>query len=380
MSDRDTGAADDRAPDDRETSADGTAGSDADGPSEEATDGVVGDAVSDVDLATEDGEPPESDADAPTPEDEAERREARTVPATDGGNGDAGLGEDAAAPDVDESRVFDSLRDEYGPTDFEDIEPEVERQFPGEVDFDHLVTGDVDLVEADGDEPWHPAEESADPDGGAATSDLASGDGSAVGADADSSVAALVRDIRSGAAADSEVEALREALEVEAPRHMDVRLRHVQSRIDDLAAYIETLETFIDEEGTPIQILEQTRDRLENLDGQLDVVKTGLVNARTERQSIEDRLAAVEEQVDAGAGAEHFEAELTQLRQRVDDLAEAVEDGDDATADEVAELRADLADALAERRDLRESVAAVREEQERIREVFESIAGEFSGH
>lgn len=248
-------------------------------------------------------------------------RAAREVDPPDPDEGDASRVPWRAA-EVVEGREFEEFRDE------------VDRAFPeDEVTFDELVSlSPEELSERSGGDPaddtaWdeafgpdEDAEREADRD-----------DGPADGPDGEPEdlLARLVDALASREPTEREREHLRAALGVDAPNSTEVRVRHLQSRLADLEAYVDAIEAFIDERGTARELLE----RLE---------------ARVDSQS--DELAT------------HAET-AAELEARVDDLHRRVETTDSRVSE--AESRLD---------DLEDRTATVEASQRWMREAFAAAA------
>ncbi|WP_416841576.1 hypothetical protein [Haloferax sp. DFSO52] len=151
--------------------------------------------------------------------------------------------------------------------------------------------------------------------------------------DDDSLVDALVTELSTRDLSEDERTVIREALGVSAPTSVDVRLRHVQNRVDDLAAYTTALESFLDENGTAEQVLddlqtetESMRDDIERLESALTASKEAIKIVEQQVTELEDRMvdeATFEERLDELDGQFVSESELdAQLTDLSDDLAE----------------------------------------------------------
>jgi predicted nucleic acid-binding Zn-ribbon protein len=157
----------------------------------------------------------------------------------------------------------------------------------------------------------------------------------------------FVNQLRSGAVSDDEIEALREALGIQARRSTEARIEHVESRLTEFDAYVEALEAFIDENGTADEAIadleatvDELNDRIASLENELEDVREQQATMRETVDDHDDELSAVEERTDA-------------LETRIEDLDSTTADQDSRIEDleeDQRELRSELED---DRRDLR---------------------------
>ncbi|WP_411966337.1 hypothetical protein [Haloferax sp. YSMS24] len=150
--------------------------------------------------------------------------------------------------------------------------------------------------------------------------------------DDESIVDALVTELSERDLSDDERAVLREALGPSERTSVDVRLRHVQNRVDDLSAYIEALESFLDENGTAEQVLddlqsesEAMRDDIDDLEAAVTASQEALTVVERQVQALEDRMvdeATFEERLDELDGKLVSESELEgELDELTDELA-----------------------------------------------------------
>lgn len=134
----------------------------------------------------------------------------------------------------------------------------------------------------------------------------------------------LVDQLESADAEDDDVETLREYLMPESQKSMDVRMQHIQSRMDDLAAYTEALEGLIDEHGTATEFMSKMESDIDDVSTEIEAVRSETTTAETERQEIRDRLSGVEstiEEVD-----DDLRARLDNLYEELDSIRESIEE------------------------------------------------------
>mgnify|MGYP000085473457 CR=1 FL=1 len=155
--------------------------------------------------------------------------------------------------------------------------------------------------------------------------------------------------------------AFRDALGVETgeddhSKSTDVRLRHVQSRVDDLAAYTHTLEEAIDQHGPPAEVLSDLKSETEAL--------------REDVTTLREEQAATREQVDELAETtESLRTELAEAGERRDARLDGVESDVDGVA----------TDLRATRDELNAELDDVREELDALQEMRESLTAAFGG-
>lgn len=109
-------------------------------------------------------------------------------------------------------------------------------------------------------------------------------------------LSAVAEDIRSGDVAEDDLEVLREALGGSTDSTLDARLRHVQTRVDDFAAYITEMEAFIEDHGSASEVIQNLTDEMETLRDEVEAVREAVETAEDERSDLADRLDDVEDE------------------------------------------------------------------------------------
>jgi predicted nucleic acid-binding Zn-ribbon protein len=188
---------------------------------------------------------------------------------------------------------------------------------PDADDADDGSTTEPDADDADdgpATEPDAEALEAAADDVGA---DPVAVDGSVVGALAD--------EIRHGDVDKEDVAALREALGAggepsEVPRSVDLRIGRLQSKVEDLAAYADGLEAFLDEEGTAEELIEGVRADVQATESEIDTLVARMDDADDDRGRLHADVTALRDDVSG-------------VDDRVDDVAESVDDATERLAD-----------------------------------------------
>lgn len=156
---------------------------------------------------------------------------------------------------------------------------------------------------------------------------------------------------------DETLAAIRSALGVESSRRDEVQVGHLQSRVEEFAAYADTLGDLIDEHGPPGELLADHDARLRSLGDDVDGVRSQLDEVADERAALADRLDAVDERLedldgrlravdDVTEEVESLRTELDQLRRQhgddVDDLSSALDGLESSLDDAVGDLDRDV--------------------------------------
>ena len=192
--------------------------------------------------------------------------------------------------------------------------------------------------------------------------------------------AALADEIRAGEVNSEDLSLIQQELDLDTPESTNVRIRHLQSRVDDLAAYTEALEEFIDDNGTAKTLIEdfksevesvreelgemgddiesskdegaQARARVADLETNLNGLETGL------QSDLEDLESDVEELDDVGSNLEGLESQLNDL----EDLVATNTQEASALDDELEDLRDDFG-----------AIGSIEAEIEELRDDFEAV-------
>lgn len=181
------------------------------------------------------------------------------------------------------------------------------------------------------------ASEDAGSDGGETAPEVGEDSaGSEIGSD--SVARALLEELRDGRVEEATATELRTELGTEARRSQEVRIGHLQSEVSDLAAYGDTIESFIDRHGTFEAVIDDVHDELsalddrsERLDERIEALSEaadrvdGLDSEVTEIRSTQSELSAGiddvrEAQSEIESRMERFDGELSDVQDRLDDL------------------------------------------------------------
>jgi hypothetical protein len=314
-----------------------------------------GDAAGDdpLDLAFDE---PESDADADTDEPEAGGEAA--TPAADepldlggpdaGGEGPTDEGvepdgpeprdqsadatpvvvqqSDAVAPVDDGTDTADDAVDTFGASG-------VRGEETGDADGSGDGTGEADGIvgESDTDDP----PETGLDDGEQPESELGPRPGGSGPTAAGGVAAALASEIRAGEVADDDLELLRSELDLgSVPSSVEARLGRLQSNVEDLVAYTDALETFLDEEGTGEEIIADLREEVGTVSGTVEGLAADLADLDAEVTGLGEDVSELDATVggldedvsglDDDLGG--VESELSRFREELTDVREELEE------------------------------------------------------
>lgn len=194
--------------------------------------------------------------------------------------------------------------------------PELELSQPSIVSVE-VIEGEIEDDSSDSDATedvlWRggasPAVPAATPSENSAETVLSPSDDAA----ASNLVERLVAELESSD--DEDLAALREQLRPE--RSERVRLEHFRSRVDDMAAYADILQSFLDEYGHPGEVVEGVCERLEENETELEVHGSELDNFE---ETMQEREHEIETTV------QRFEAEIERLGHKFETLQDQVEE------------------------------------------------------
>jgi len=128
---------------------------------------------------------------------------------------------------------------------------------------DELAADDEPATEDESDELDETASESDD------TAELTATAPNA-GPEFDGSIAArLAAEIRDGTVDDDDLETIQSELDLEPAGPEIAKVEHLQTRVEEVTAYTDALETFLEENGTGAQLIEELQTDLEGLEDDL---------------------------------------------------------------------------------------------------------------
>lgn len=194
----------------------------------------------------------------------------------------------------------------------------------------------------------------------------------------------LLEQLEAADSDDDVVVKLREHLEVESPKSIDVRLQHIQSRMDNLSAYTEALEGFINEHGTASEVVTDIQSELDRLESQVNDVQDDVAAAEADRAEVRDGLNRVESSMDdlgedLRTRIDNIYDDLDSIRVTVNDRESVVEsiqesiDTHDAALDDHDNELETLDTRLEESRDnLTANLASLADEVDTLDDRFES--------
>ncbi|WP_423744988.1 AAA family ATPase (plasmid) [Haladaptatus sp. SPP-AMP-3] len=182
--------------------------------------------------------------------------------------------------------------------------------------------------------------------------------------------AALADEIRAGEVNDDDLKRIQQELDLDTPESTNVRIRHLQSRVDDLAAYTEALEEFIDESGTAKTLIDGFESEVESVRADLDEMGSEIENAKDEGAQARARVADLETNLDGletsiDSLESGLESDLAELENDLDELGEL-----DSNLDGLTSQLDDLEDLVATNT---QEASALDDELEDLRDDFETV-------
>jgi|GEM_PF-2867127 len=167
--------------------------------------------------------------------------------------------------------------------------------------------------------------------------------------DSEELVQRFVDELASDSLSESQRRRLQEALGVDTVSSMDARIEHCQKQLSDLSAYVDALETFLDEEGSGQELIHEFRDDVAAVESQVAALETELDETADGQQDLRERVDEIEDEM---ASLRAVREDVTRLESRFDE--------------ETTELRGDI-------EDLRAAIDQLREWQSGVVSAFEDI-------
>ena len=257
---------------------------------------------------------------------------------------DLDIDEDAEDDEDLDLDLDDEAEDDDESTDDEDLDIELDEDESEEDDEDVELEEDEEDIELEEDEPAET--DSADDSGTERRRPVRTTPTEPVGE-------RLAQEIKAGKLAEEDLDVLRDELEIEAPGVDLAKVEHLQSRVEEVAAYTDALEEFLEEEGTGTQLIEEFREELERFETRLAETEEDLEGVASSVEEVDataaDRAADLEADIDAveediGAVAddvEDLEEDLEDVEEDVEDVTDRLEDiGEDVS--DILEWRSEL--------------------------------------
>lgn len=151
----------------------------------------------------------------------------------------------------------------------------------------------------------------------------------------------LAEEFRNDAVSEDDREFLREWA-AESHAHNDVRVQHLQQRISDLEAYTDSLESFINENGTGRKLINDLKASMESLETEIEDYEERIDTTGEDLSELEDGLTDLSEDLTSiGEDVEALSADLSDLDAEVDEIGDEMERLDDLE-EQTASIRDDL--------------------------------------
>lgn len=263
----------------------------------------------------------------------------------------------AAAPEASPMEEFKRLQGAIEAVEYEDLVRD-----PSYLE----LLSDADALSAPEDEVDYDELLSIEPD------EDAPDDGDAADPDGSTAVDRLIEDLRGDDVTAEQRATLRNELGVTSPTSLEVRVNHIQSQLEEFHAYVDALESFLDEYGTASNVLDELRRQYRAVEDELDKLRAAIDDVRSECRAVADDVESLEtdlEEVDRLRDRlEGLDAELEErdelLKENQAELAEALQRIDAELEQRAAELRSD-------QRSLERRVEETEAWRERVSDAFQ---------
>lgn len=159
-------------------------------------------------------------------------------------------------------------------------------------------------------------------------------DGSGVQAASGESIEQFARQLDGETLTAEQSERIRTALGLESVASMDARIEHCQQQLSDLSAYVDALETFLDEEGSGRQLVKSFRADVDTVESELESLNDELTETTDEQTALRGRVDELETAVESLQG----------VRDDVVDLEDSLAATTTDLVDEIGELRTEIDD------------------------------------
>ena len=199
--------------------------------------------------------------------------------------------------------------------------------------------------------------------------------GASVEVSGDSLVAGIAAEIRQQNVSLDDVKLLRRAFEIAAQDGgtMAAKVEQMQRDVTNMRAYTNSLEEFLDENGTGEQLIGEFQQQLSEFNGELSSLESQLEANREqieamygEVEGFDEELAAVSDDV------ESVWQEIDEVTDRVDTVSELVE----SASEEIASVSEDVDDVSEEVQSVSEEIESVTEDVKSVEDGVDSVTNE----
>lgn len=177
----------------------------------------------------------------------------------------------------------------------------------------------------------------------------------------ESVVECLITELENERLEDEKRDRLREHLAPSSSRSTQRQIDHMHGRLEQFAPYVDILQTFLDEVGTPVDAaermetnLERMREDLDDLTGKVEAIQAAQSEQQMALQSVTKSVQHLDENLtELRAKQEATEDDLAEVNENYEELAASVNRLESAAREELDEMREavnqfkELADALA---------------------------------
>ncbi|WP_254862629.1 hypothetical protein [Halovivax gelatinilyticus] len=136
----------------------------------------------------------------------------------------------------------------------------------------------------------------------------------------------LATAIRSEEIDTDDLQTIRDALEPTSEPISAVKVEHLQNRVEEVAAYSNALETFLEEEGTGAQVIERVTSELESIRSDIDALESELEKSSSSVDSVEQSVDSLTDTMSAlESSVSENTTSIDTVESRLDSLAELTE-------------------------------------------------------
>jgi methyl-accepting chemotaxis protein len=209
------------------------------------------------------------------------------------------------------------------------------------------------------------SEEAEAADDEAESVDSSDSDGAAVEMTEGSIVASMAAELRNKDVTKEDLELLREAFDLASPGgSVKARVDKLQKDVNDVIAYADSLEEFLDENGTGEELMEEVesvREQVSSFDSEISSVESSIAETEDAVDDVSDDVEAVDDEVaDIQATVGDVEDQLSEFDSRIGDVADDVDSLHEAVADVDVESQIDdIHDEIEELKEWREQLSSV---------------------
>jgi uncharacterized coiled-coil DUF342 family protein len=194
------------------------------------------------------------------------------------------------------------------------------------------------------------------------------GEAGEVSVEGGSIVAAMANEIRQKNVSADDVKLLRRAFEIAGQDggSTAAKLQQIQTDIADLRAYTNSLEEFLDENGTAEEMIGGFEEQLDNFSSQLDALQSEIESNSGELDSVSEEMNSVSDEIDS------VSEDIESMSNEIGDVNDKV----DTVSGRVDSVTSDVNSVSEEVDSVSEEMESMSEEVDSVSEEIESVSGE----